>query len=239
MGSTSIACVVHCTSRAQTQREQPENPGTRPHSKVALQVSLAPSRVTWRACTTQPHRNDACVWVTAIRSIVVEKVLGSLFLGEVLGHARQHRVCVQGSPTRGGDVCLKVCKAADGIDVRGKDLRGLPEGVGALAQLQEIAGQAQKKGCGMGPVPKVLMQRLSCRAQASLACTWHCSAGPASQAGQSMLLASVCVECSIRVLQLMLMQCSLMQLKLLHGTYLGETRAGGEHIQHIHTQVWP
>ena len=75
---------------------------------------------------------------------MIEKVLGGLFLGEVLSHTSQHRVCVQGSPSRGGDVRLKVCKAADGIDVGGKDLRGLPEGVGALAQLQGIAGQAQK-----------------------------------------------------------------------------------------------
>ena len=101
-----------------------------------------------------PHRNDARVWVAAIRSIVVEKVLGSLFLGEALSHAGQHRVCVQGSPSRDGYVCLKVCKAAYGIDVGGKDLRGLPEGVGALAQLQGTAGKAQKiahKACVLGP----------------------------------------------------------------------------------------
>ena len=143
MDSTAVTRVVHCTLRAQTQK-QPSKPQARHNCKVALQVSLAPSSVIWRACTRQPHRNDARVRVAAIRSIVVKKVLGSLFLGEVLSHASQHRVCVQGAPSRGGDVCLKICKAADCIDVVGKDLRGLPEGVGALAQLQGSAGQAQK-----------------------------------------------------------------------------------------------
>ena len=118
---------------------------------------------------------------------MVKKVLGSLFLGEVLSHAGQHRVCVQGSPSGGGDVRLKVCKAADGIDVGGKDLRGLPEGVGALAQLQGIAGQAQQGGGGMQPVPwgltegaDALAQFQSTTSTAGLHLAWQCRSSKSS-----------------------------------------------------------